>query len=139
MKRLIVLFIVAVFGITLMGCNMESYTAGRFSYYMMEENLSPETIDRLENRWNRLLDETSGVVMVEPDQIKTMFMDMSLIIALEVENPYGILGDITYLFSESGAEYSPTGEMTYIRPMKRQTFVAFSQGWKNSKYELAGR
>ena len=46
--------------VTLYGCwgsSLESYGMGRTMYYGVEAIVSAETLDRLENRFNQLLDE----------------------------------------------------------------------------------
>ena len=141
-KKIAVLCIVLLIGTSLIACwgsNLESYAMGRSMYYAIEAGVSEETVGRLEDRFNQLLDATAGVVVVEPTQTIGMFSDMAMILAAEVENPYGLMGDLSYLLGDAGAVYTEEGEMLSVRPIPRKMFVAFSMGWKNSKYELAGR
>lgn len=128
-------------GVLFIGCynDVESYVLGRSMYYVFEANLKPETIDKLENRFNQLLTETSGVTIVNPSQTIAMFNDMGLIIATEYENPYGLMGDLSELFAGAGAEYNDDGSMAYIRPIPVGMPRAFSRGWKNSKLDMSTR
>jgi len=121
------------------GSSFESYMAGRTMYYGLVETLQPSTIERMENRFDALLEETQGVAMVEPTQTMAMFNDQLVIASSEVENSYGLIGDLAFLMEEAGAEFNETGEMTYVRPMPRGVFLAFSRGWLNSKAEYQGR
>lgn len=142
MKRLSLFALVLLVGISLAGCwgsNLESYAMGRSMYYGIEATVSSGTIDRLEDRFNQLLAETAGVVMVEPTQTMALYTDMAMIMSGDVKNPYGLMGDLTFLLSESGAEYGQDGGMLSVNPIPREMFVAFSMGWKNSKYEMSSR
>ena len=119
--------------------NFEGYTAGRLLYYSFEANVSTNTVNRLENRFNKLLDETVDLAMVTPAQTIALFNDMGLIVASEYKNPYGLLGDLSEVLGGAGAAYSENGEMVSIRPISRGMFTAFSRGWINSKSELSTR
>lgn len=142
MKRLVSLAMVVLLGISLIACwgsTLESYGMGRLMYYSIEANVSASAVDKLENRFNDLLAETKDFATVTPTQTTAMFNDMGMILAAEHANPYGLMGDLTELLGNAGAEYAPDGSMLSVRPMPRAVFSAFSRGWKNSKVELAGR
>lgn len=138
-KKILVLALLV--SVLFIGCwnDVESYALGRSIYYAFEANLKPETVDRLENRFNRLLDETSGVTIVTPTQTIILFNDMALIIATEHENPYGLMGDLSELFAGAGASYNDDGSMVSVRPIPVGMPRAFSRGWKNSKLEMSTR
>lgn len=119
--------------------DIESYTLGRGIYYTFEANLKYTTIDKMEDRYNQTLAETANVQFVEPSQIMSLFNDLALIAALEVDNPYGLMGDLSELLRGAGAEYAEDGSMISVRPVSVGMLRAFSRGWKNSKLEKSTR
>ena len=141
MKRiaLVLLAIALVFSLTACKSDLSGYITGRSMYYSVEMALSDKSIDALENRYNKLLDDTVGVSMVTPDQTMAMFNDMIMIMALETSNPYGLVGDMTFFLSDAGAEYNAGGKMIDVGLIPRSYYLSFSAGWKNSKMELAAR
>ncbi|GAG93591.1 unnamed protein product [marine sediment metagenome] len=139
MKRFLMIIASCLFIVSCWGSTLESYGMGRLMYYSIEANVSPATVDKLENRFNVLLDETKDFATVTSAQTLALFNDMGVILAAEHANPYGLMGDLTELLGLAGAEYAPDGSMLSVRPMPRAVFAAFSRGWKNSKAELAGR
>jgi len=127
-----------IFVVLLVGCwnDVESYVLGRSLYYTFEANLQPETMKKLEDRYNVTLDEVSGVATVSSAQVVSLFNDMAMIIATDYENPYGLMGDLNELFRAAGAEYADDGSMLSLdRPITAETLRAFSRGWVNSKLD----
>ena len=142
MKRIIMvlLSISLIFGCAWMGKltdstghNLACYSGGRTMYFAVSAIISPETVTRLEQRYDKLLADTVGVVIVEPDQSMAYFNDTVAILLTETDNPYGLVGDLAYILEQFGAEYDDTGNMTGIQPVPRSLYVSFSRGWQNSK------
>ena len=140
MKRITLSLLAIVMVFTLIACNdIGGYMTGRLMYYSIEEAVSDSIVDKLENRFNKLLDDTVGVAMVSPEQTMGMFNDMIMILALETSNPYGLVGDLTFFLGDAGAEYDALGQMVDVGLISRTYYLSFSAGWKNSKAELASR
>ena len=123
------------------GCwnDLESYALGRGMYYTLEANLKPETVGKLEDRYNQTLDEIASVTIVTPTQIMSLFNDMALIMTADIKNPYGLMGDLSEFFRGAGAEFAEDGSMIDVRPITAAQLRAFSRGWKNSKADLNAR
>ena len=137
MKRLI---LVIVMVLTLIACNdIGGYITGRSMYYSIEATVSDSVVDKLENLFNKLLDDTQGAAAATPEQTMSMFNDLIMILALETSNPYGLVGDMTFFLSDAGAEYNAGGKMIDVGLIPRSYYLSFSAGWKNSKMELAAR
>jgi len=118
------------------GHNVSAYATGRTSYYVVEGAVSAETVGRLEDRYNEFLAETQGVVVVEPTQSMALINDMMMILSVETDDPYGIIGDLIYSLRLFGAEFQGEGDevkMTAIQPVPRTLYVSYSDGWKQSK------
>lgn len=114
--------------------DVESYMLGRSIYYTFEANLKPETMKKLEDRYNVTLAQVAGVYTISSDQIVSLFNDMAMIIAADYKNPYGLMGDLNELFRAAGAKYAEDGSMLELgRPITAETLRAFSRGWINSK------
>jgi len=140
MKKIALVLLAIVMVFTLIACNdIGGYITGRSMYYSIEMAVSDSVIDKLENRFNKLLDETVGVSMVTPEQTMGMFNDMIMILALETSNPYGLVGDMTFFLGSAGAEYDASGTMIDVGLISRTYYLSFSAGWKNSKFELQSR
>ena len=134
MKKLVPVLLVMV--ALLIGCwnDVESYMLGRSLYYTFEANLKPETMKKLEDRYNVTLAQIANVATVSSDQVVSLFNDMAMIIATDYKNPYGLMGDLNELFRAAGAEYAENGAMISLnRPITAETLRAFSRGWVNSK------
>ena len=134
MRKLIpVLLVLMLF---VVGCweDIESYMLGRSMYYTFEANLKPETMKKLEDRYNVTLAQVNATFTVSSDQVVSLFNDMAMIIAADYKNPYGLMGDLNELFRAAGAKYAEDGSMLKLgRPITAETLRAFSRGWVNSK------
>ena len=140
MKKLILVPLAIVMVIMLIACNdIGGYITGRSMYYSIEAAVSDSVIDKLENRFNKLLDDTLGAAAATPEQTMAMFNDMIMILALETSNPYGLVGDMTFFLGNAGAEYDAGGKMIDVGLISRTYYLSFSASWKNSKAELNSR
>ena len=135
------LILVIVMVLTLIACNdIGGYITGRSMYYSIDKaHVSDSVVDKLENRFNKLIDDTLGAAAATPEQTMAMFNDMIMILALETSNPYGLVGDMTFFLGDAGAEYDASGKMIDVGLIPRSYYLSFSAGWKNSKAELATR
>lgn len=141
MKRLILLVCVLV---TVSACKLDmdstkTYMGGRMLYYGLVETLKPETLKQMEVRFDQLLDETQGLFLIPPEKMMTMFNDQVAIVSSEIEYTYGLLGDLTFMLNEAGAVYNDAGEMIDIENIRRDLFVSFSIGYRNSRTEYEAR
>jgi hypothetical protein len=115
------------------GHNLACYSGGRTMYFAVKSIISTETMTRLEERYDKLLADTTDVVIVEPNQSMEYFNDTVAILLTETDNPYGLVGDLAYILEQFGAEYNDDGNMTGIQPVPRSLYLSFSRGWRNSK------
>ena len=54
-----------------------------------------------------------------------------------VEDPYALIGDLSFILSQYGAQFVSTGEgelgkMVAIEPVPYEVYVSFDAGWKTS-------
>ena len=144
MKKLSVLPILLVIIVLIAGCKLnidstKTYMGGRMLYYGLVEGLQPETMTAMEQRFDKLLADTEGNFVVTPEQIMAMFNDQVAIISTEIPYTYGLLGDLTFMLNEAGAEYAADGLMIDVESIRRELFMAFSLGYRNSKAEYIAR
>jgi hypothetical protein len=93
----------------------------------------------MEARFDKLLADTQGLFLIPPEQMMAMFNDQIAIVSSEIEYTYGLLGDLTFMLNEAGAMYNDAGEMIDVENIRRELFVAFSLGYRNSKTEYEAR
>ena len=145
MKKLsfILLAIVLLSGCTWMGQladsaghNTGAYFAGRGSYPVVHAVIKDATIDKMEDRFNKLLADTAAVVVVEPAQSKVFINDLLFIMTADTSDPYALLSDLTFLLSQFGATFEGEGtdkKLTGIQPVPRSLYQNYSYGWKATK------
>jgi hypothetical protein len=144
MKKTIIMVACLIFLVVSVGCELDvdstkTYMGGRMLYYGLVETLQPETLKQMEVRFDQLLEETQGLFLIPPDKMMAMFNDQVAIISSEIEYTYGLLGDLTFLLNEAGAVYNESGELIDIESIRRELFVAFSIGYRNSRTEYIAR
>ena len=144
MKRITVLIICILMLVGTIGCELDmdstqTYMGGRMMYYGMQEILQPATLAAMEARFDKLLADTEGLFLIPPEQMMGMFNDQVAIISGEIPYTYGLLGDLTFMLDAAGAEYSVDGLMIDVENIRRELFVFFSTGYRNSKVEYQAR
>lgn len=144
MKKLLVFCICSLVVIGSIGCELDmdstkTYMGGRMMYYGLVENLQPETLSAMEARFDKLLAETEGLFLIPPDKMMGMFNDQVAIISTEIPYTYGLLGDLTFMLNAAGAQYNAEGLMIDVENIRRELFVFFSTGYRNSKVEYQAR
>jgi hypothetical protein len=144
MKRITVFIICVLMLMGGVGCKLDmdstkTYMGGRMMYYGLVEILQPETLTAMEARFDKLLADTEGLFLIPPEQMMAMFNDQVVIISSEIPYTYGLLGDLTFMLDAAGAEYAADGSMIDVENIRRELFVYFSMGYRNSKVEYEAR
>ena len=144
MRKVLIGLMVMSLAIGAIGCELDmdstkTYMGGRMMYYGLVETLQPATLEAMEARFDKLLADTQGVFMIPPDMMMAMFNDQVAIISSEIPYTYGLLGDLTFMLNAAGAEYAENGLMIDVENIRRELFVYFSTGYRNSKLEYEAR
>ena len=116
--------------------NDGAYFAGR-GVYVAIHAFTPDSIDGLEKRYGEFLDATEGMETIEPELSLKLYNDVVFLIALQYNDPYGLLADLNFILEQHGAEFlkipGENKQMIGIAPVPRSLYVSFSRGWETSK------
>lgn len=88
------------------------YAAGKGMGYGINK-LSPEADKELGGAWKNFMERVSPMQTVPSDEVIHLYTELTMILSSHVNDPYGLLGDLSAMLMIFNAEFS--GEGTLIK------------------------
>jgi len=117
--------------------NSVGYFAGKGVALAVHEIVEHDTtVPALEAKYDKFLEITINVEIIQPAISMQLYNDLILILGREIDDPYGLIADLTFLMSQFGAEFAVGDNkvMTGIAPIPREIYVSFAMGWDQGKW-----
>lgn len=139
------LFAFFVTGLILSGCaglsvsdspenKVLAYASGKAFAITIHKLTAPCTIEQscadadLTTAWVDLMDRTETMTEIPAAEMIAFYSESVGIIAAPVNDPYGLIGDLTILLTIYSASFE-NGEMVSIKPVPRDIMTFFGKGY----------
>lgn len=95
--------------------------------------LAPKSAPQLETAWKDMLSVYAPADAIPGAEMVKFYNKCALILVGEVNDPYGLLGDLSALGTIYGAQYAPDGSMTAMSDVPRNVADYFALGYSSGK------
>lgn len=109
-----------------------AYSAGK-AMGIGINRLAPQVDADLSRSWVDLMQSGAGAEMIAPTQLRVFYNDMLQIISRQVDDPYGLIGDLGVLLMIFGAQYDEAGGLVSINPVPMAIMRMFELGYTGGR------
>lgn len=143
MKRLLNHLIVLIIALVFIGCSglqisdsasdkTIAYVAGKGIGFSVND-LYPQLDAELSATWVEMMEAHKNNSVSSYDYFLDWYNSTIQVIALEFNDPYGIVSDIATLMALFGAEYNDQGELINIQEIPYETLLYFEMGYQSGR------
>jgi len=109
-----------------------SYAAGKGLGYGINR-IAPDADEKLGESWNNFMDRNASIQMVSPEEIISLYSELSMVLSSHVNDPLGLLGDLSALLMIFNAEFTGEGKLINIDEVPIVYLRLFELGYIGGK------
>jgi len=87
----------------------------------------------LGDAWKDLIKNNEGNEIIPADQMVIFYNDCIGIISAKIDDPYGLIQDLSVMLTIYGAQFDESGKMTFIQPVPMNIMRYFEMGYRNGR------